>query len=73
VSNGLVNLPLYNAAGFCGLCLYKDTYGTATSHSCVAGNPIIASSSPSPLKDQPRYNSSSSETSDNPPNLVSTI
>ncbi|EZA47353.1 hypothetical protein DMN91_007629 [Ooceraea biroi] len=72
VSNGLVNLPLYNA-GFCGLCLYKDTYGTMTNHSCVSGNPVIADSSPSPLKDQPRYSSSGSETSDNPSNLMSTI
>ncbi|XP_011695401.1 PREDICTED: homeobox protein rough [Wasmannia auropunctata] len=69
VSNGLVNLPLYNATGFCGLCLYKDTYGSATNHSCASGNPVVADSS---LKDQPRYSSSGSETSDNPPNLVST-
>ncbi|XP_014467976.1 PREDICTED: homeobox protein rough-like isoform X2 [Dinoponera quadriceps] len=70
VSNGLVNLPLYNTTGFCGLCLYKDTYGLATNHSCVSGNPIVADPS---LKDQPHYSSSGSETSDNPPNLVSTI
>ncbi|EFN82036.1 hypothetical protein EAI_09395 [Harpegnathos saltator] len=71
VSNGLVNLPtLYNAAGFCGLCLYKDTYGLATNHSCVSGNPIVVDSS---LKDQPHYSSSGSETSDNPPNIVSTM
>ncbi|KYN09556.1 Homeobox protein rough [Trachymyrmex cornetzi] len=68
VSNGLVNLPLYNATGFCSLCLYKDTYGSVTNHSCISSNSVIDSSS----KDQPRYSSSSSETSDNPPNLVST-
>ncbi|TGZ50306.1 Uncharacterized protein DBV15_06581 [Temnothorax longispinosus] len=69
VSNGLVNLPLYNATGFCGLCLYKDTYGSVTNHSCISGNPIVVDSS---SKNQPRYSSSGSETSDNPPNLVST-
>ncbi|KAG5338345.1 ROUGH protein, partial [Acromyrmex charruanus] len=69
VSNGLVNLPLYNATGFCGLCLYKDTYGSMTNHSCISSNPVVINSS---SKDQPRYSSSSSETSDNPPNLVST-
>ncbi|XP_020300074.1 homeobox protein rough-like isoform X2 [Pseudomyrmex gracilis] len=70
VSNGLVNLPLYNAAGFCGLCLYKDNYGSMTNHTCVSGNSIIADPS---SKEQPRYSSSGSETSDNPSNLVSTI
>lgn len=69
VSNGLVNLPLYNTAGFCGLCLYKDTYGLATNHSCVSNSAVVDSS----VKDQPHYSSSGSETSDNPPNLVSTI
>ncbi|KAL0118185.1 hypothetical protein PUN28_009093 [Cardiocondyla obscurior] len=68
VSNGLANLPLYNATGFCGLCLYKDTYGSTTNHSCIANNPVVDSA----LKTQPRYSSSGSETSDNPPNLVST-
>ncbi|XP_012219471.1 homeobox protein rough [Linepithema humile] len=70
VSNGLVNLPLYNAAGFCGLCLYKDTYGSVTNHSCASSNSIIADSS---SKEQPRYSSSGSETSDNPSNLASII
>ncbi|XP_011861978.1 PREDICTED: homeobox protein rough [Vollenhovia emeryi] len=69
VSNGLVNLPLYNATGFCGLCLYKDTYGSVTNHSCISGSSVVVDSS---LKNQPRYSSSGSETSDNPPNLVST-
>ncbi|EFN72233.1 Homeobox protein rough, partial [Camponotus floridanus] len=73
VSNGLMNLPLYNATGFCGLCLYKDTYGSVTAnrdHSCVPGNSIVIADES--LKDQPRYSSSGSETSDNPPNLMST-
>ncbi|XP_050461386.1 homeobox protein rough [Cataglyphis hispanica] len=72
VSNGLMNLPLYNATGFCGVCLYKDTYGsiiTNRDHSCVPGNSVIVADES--LKDQPRYSSSGSETSDNPPNHVS--
>ncbi|CAL1678357.1 unnamed protein product [Lasius platythorax] len=73
VSNGLMNLPLYNTTGFCGLCLYKDTYGSVTAnrnHSCVPGNSVVVTDES--LKDQPRYSSSGSETSDNSPNLVST-
>ncbi|XP_070149084.1 homeobox protein rough [Polyergus mexicanus] len=72
-SNGLMNLPLYNATGFCGLCLYKDTYGSVTAnrdHSCVPGNSVVIADES--LKDQPRYSSSGSETSDNPPNHIST-
>ncbi|XP_011634500.1 homeobox protein rough [Pogonomyrmex barbatus] len=69
VSNGLVNLPLFNATGFCGLCLYKDTYGSVTNHSCIFGNSIGESPS---LKNQPRYSRDRNEISDNPSNLVST-
>ncbi|KAG7211794.1 hypothetical protein KM043_011026 [Ampulex compressa] len=68
VSNGLVNLPIYSAGGFCGLCLYKDAFGSTVSHSCV---PIAAAEST--LIKQPQYSSSGSETSDNPPNVISPI
>ncbi|XP_015596180.1 homeobox protein rough [Cephus cinctus] len=64
MSTGLVNFPVYGNAGFCGLCLYKDTVGGIAGHTCAAHTSAGSTELAQP-------SSSGSETSDNPPTAVS--
>ncbi|XP_053978041.1 homeobox protein rough [Hylaeus volcanicus] len=59
VSNGLINLPICGKDRYCEFCFYKETFGSAVSHSSVSINPVSGN-----LIKQPNYDSSGSEKSD---------
>ncbi|KOC63480.1 Homeobox protein rough [Habropoda laboriosa] len=57
ISNGMINIPVYDRNEFCEFCFCKKTFGYATNHSCVSMNPAVGS-----VTKQPQYNDRENET-----------